>query len=496
MGNQAFRGSPDSARLRRIHEAVGRVREERAPHATGEIAIHYDQAGLGRDAYRFALRAAEQAKQSFAHDEAAQLLAIAERNASTAAERAEIRLRRAQLLEATGRYEDARDLCDSAIGECGTEKEPLPTITFRRLRERMREMLGQPASDTLVNCGSLCEEAGAAGNEKERVLLKVMISQSHSRMGQTEAAREAADDAVRLAEKLGDPSTLAMALNRSGLVKRSSDPARAVENWRKALELFRAAGDHRGEATVRNNLGIYYTDRCEFEKARAEFDAATESARRAGNRSDLGSVMMNLGVAVLKNRDFNRAHQLLGEALAIFASLKNNVWQLYALYNLAHLALEQGESEHARELYDFTADLARRVGQSDVEIGATAGAGLANLRLGKPDAARSAADAAQERLQGRPEWFHGRELAEALRIRLAAQNGRRDEALERFDTAVGLAEAADFYCAAWLTSECADTLLGLDRDRVRPAVSRFADRARQVGLGELSRRCQEVLTRH
>lgn len=485
----------EARRLRKFHEAVGRARQQKAPESASEIAIHYDQAGLAKEAYDHALRAADRARLEFAHDDAAALLNIAERNAAGPKELAEVRLRRIQLLEATGKFEDARDLCDLAVGECGKQVPTLPTLPLRRARERMRDLLGEPANTTLASCSTLLEEATKTGDAMERVSLLIMISQSHFRLGDLAASQRAAQEAVDLAESLRDDGLLAGALNRRGHTYRSSDPARALADWRRALELFGKAGDHRGAAGVHNNLGIYYTDRCEFDKARAAFDAATKSARSAGNRADLGAVMMNLGAADLKARDFDRAHQLLGESLAIFASLKKSVWQLYALYNLANLELERGDHAAAADLYDFAATLAGRIGQSDVQIGATAGAGLAMLRGGRKDEARNASAAALQQLQSRTDWFSGRELAEALRIRLAALDGKKDDALDRYETAVSLAESCDFYCAAWLAAECADTIFEFDRERVRSSVNRFADKAKGYGLNELGQRCQAVLQR-
>ena len=91
----------------------------------------------------------------------------------------------------------------------------------------------------------------------------------------------------------------------------------------------------------------------------------------------------NLGVLLQKCGEYDRARELFGDALALFAAVKHSEFQLAALYNMAHVERELGLWESAAELYDATIPLAQRIGQSDIEIGATAGAGVCHLELGR-----------------------------------------------------------------------------------------------------------------
>jgi hypothetical protein len=94
----------------------------------------------------------------------------------------------------------------------------------------------------------------------------------------------------------------------------------------------------------------------------------------------------------------------------------------------------------------------------------------------------------------RPDWFQGREIAEALRIRLDAADGKHNAALSRFEMAVSLAEAADFYTAAWLAVECAPTLLSFDKARVLRQIDRFAGRMRELANPELTSRYEVLIS--
>jgi len=139
-------------------------------------------------------------------------------------------------------------------------------------------------------------------------------------------------------------------------------------------------------------------------------------------------------------------------------------------------------------MYATTTSLADRIGHRDIEIGSVAGAGMCYLGLNQLDRARSLAAEVKPRLEQRPDWYQGRELAEALIIRVAALNGHFDEALSRFETALNTAEAVDVYTAVWLTLACAEALSHADPARVRLAVDRYALSVKKLGYDALTRR--------
>jgi tetratricopeptide (TPR) repeat protein len=198
-------------------------------------------------------------------------------------------------------------------------------------------------------------------------------------------------------------------------------------------------------------------------------------------------------VLLQKCGEYDRARELFGEALALFAAVKHSEFQLAALYNMAHVERELGLWDSASELYEATTPLAQRIGQYDIEIGATAGAGLCFLELGRLDEARAAVSAVSARMENRPNWFQSREIAEALIIRVDAAEGRSLDALTRFERAVALAESADLYNAAWLTAICADSLMAIDPARVKMSIIRYTERVRDLGYPEMTRR-YDVLT--
>ena len=480
--------------VKQLHERVAQSLEKNRPDRLGEIALHYDAAGESAEAYRTAQLAAKAAERVYAPGAAGAYLQVAARNSTTPGELAEIRVALAQVAETGGRHDEVEELCDLAIEWFDGQGDAHRGLTLRRLRETARMAQGQPAKVTLEALAKLDSEALRLGNERERVALLMMSSQAYGRLGDQRRAASMAHDSVSSAERLGDKSLLADAYTRLGMAVVADAPAEARQSFEKALRLFDETGDVRGQARGYNHLGIAALFESRLDDAQHAFSRAITVARAAGVADVWGLASQNLGVLLQKRGEYDRARELFGDALALFAAVKHSEYQLFALYNMAHVERELGLWESAAELYDATIPLAQRIGQSDIEIGATAGVGLCQLEIGRMVGARASLTQVENRLTGRPDWFQGRELAEALAIRMDALDGRLDEALGRFDRAVALAEGADMYNAAWLTVTCADALMSYAPDQVKASIDRYRGRVRDLGYPEMTRRYEALAT--
>jgi tetratricopeptide (TPR) repeat protein len=478
--------------VKQLHQRVAQSLEKRRPDRLGEVALHYDAAGESADAYRAAQRAARAAERVYAQQAAGAYLQIAARNSTSPAELAEVRVALAQVAEIAGRHDEVEELCDLAIEWFDGQADAHRALTLRRIRERARMDQGQPARVTLEALTKLDEEALRLGAERERIALLMMASQTYGRLGDQRRAATMAHDSVVAAEGLGDTALVADAYTRLGLAVVAESPADARQSFEKALRLFDETGDVRGQARGFNHLGIAALFEARLDDAQYAFSRAITVARAAGVADVWGLASQNLGVLLQKRGEYDRARELFGDALALFAAIKHSEYQLLALYNMAHVERELALWESAAELYDATVPLAQRIGQSDVEIGATAGVGLCQLELGRMAGARAALTQVELRLAGRPDWFQGRELAEALAIRIDAIDGRTEEALGRFDRAFALVKTTDMYIAAWLTVACADALTAFAPDQVRASIEQYRDRVRELGYPEMTRRYEAL----
>jgi diguanylate cyclase (GGDEF)-like protein len=480
-------------RRRQLHRQVAQALERRPANSAGDIATHHDRAGDSAPAYRYAQIAAEDAEHVYAFAAATGYLQMAARNSTTPGELAEARVKLAHLAETSGRFDEVEELCDLAIEWFEGQAETTRALSLRRMRERARIQLGQPARVALDELMALEAQAKELGLDRERASVLALAAQVYGRLGDVRTAERLAIECVDMAESIGDPSLLGDALMRLGSTVLSESPGRALTSYRRALEIFEATGDVRGQAWSHVNIGAASQFENRIDEAARAFERCMVVARAAGIPDVWGVGAMNLGVLLMRAGNYDRARELLGDALAAFATVKHSQYQLHALYNMAHVERELGLWDSALKLYEATSPLAQRIGQSDIEIGAIAGLALCNLDLGRMDDARALGRTLQERIDSRPDWFQGRELVEAFFIRISIIEADFTRAVERLEAALPLAETMDVYSAVWLVAASAEAVAESNRPKMRPMIERYALRVSELGYPEMRRRYEVLL---
>ncbi len=455
----AVRRAINPRRLARIHERIAAALEQRTPGNAAEIATHYHQAGLPQKAYGHAMTAGTAALSMYAHSEARQFFEIAEQTASDPEQRGGALHYLAEVAETEGRYALTEELCDRALAGLAGRSENHAILGLRRMRERTRALQGQPAGETIAACRELLTLARQLLDRSEEAALLNMISQYQGRLGEWREAEQMARDAVAAAEQADDGRLLAEALTRLGTSMIDRRSREAGDFYQRALSLFRTAGDRCGEARCHINIGIIHQRAGEVTAAEGAYDHALEAANSAHAVDLAGLAALNLGVLYLRRGQLDLASERYDQALARFTESSNESHRLATLYNMAHLAREAEDWATASALYDQVLAVAGRIGQPDVELGARAGQALAALAVGARSVAEDAMRWIRANVEPRPDWwFQGRDLVDALRIRLAAERGDYAHAMRLLHEAVAIASRHDPYVAAYLVAECAPSL--------------------------------------
>lgn len=448
----------DASRLQLTHERVAHALRRRTPDAVAEIAMHFDRADDAVQAHAFALAASQRARRVYAHDEAEKFLRIAERHAPDIAAVAAVRVAMSEVAELRGEYAAAEESCALALDYFSAREDHRHTLRLRRMRERLRALLGEPARQTLRACEALVRDAADLDADDERVALLGMLVATHLRLGDRTAAVQAAHAAVALAGALRDDALLADALVRLGTALDGADTGGAELSYRRALALYEQLQDARGQARCWDRIGVVAAQRERWSDARAALGRAIDLGRTAGTPDEWGLAALDLGVVARRTGDLDQARTLFGDALALFAAVQNSERQLLALYNLAHLDRERGDPGAAADLYDVAASLAERVGQHDVEVGAMCGAGLCRFRLGDVARAQAGFRRAQSLVAGRGGWFPGREMHDALAVELLALGGDTVALAAQVEESWRRARASDGWAANWLLIELTPTM--------------------------------------
>ncbi|HWJ12542.1 MAG TPA: HD domain-containing phosphohydrolase [Gemmatimonadaceae bacterium] len=485
----AVRRSINPRRLSRIHEKVAQALETLVPDRAAEIAIHYDRAGIPARAYDHAIVAGREAMRSYLHDEARGFFEIAERAAGSPDERARALHGLAELAELEGRHALTEELCDRALASLEPGRDDRLVLRLKRMRERTRTSRGQTSRETIAVCQELLGKARELGDSSEAAALLNMIAMGHERLGEWDASEAAARESLAAARESKESRRLAESLVRLGRAIMERETGEAAVLYQQALGLFRQDGDRRGEARCQIGIGNIHQRAGELAEAEAAFNLGLECAERARASDLAGLAALNLGVLNLARGQTDLASTRYGEALDRFTSASNESYRLMTLFNMAHLARESEDWGAASVLYEQVMAVASRVGQPDMELGARAGQALAALALGQRSFAEDAMRWVRANVETRPEWwFQGRDLVDALRIRLAAERGDDTHAIRLLDDAVELAERFNPYVAAYLVLECAPSLRRHSNDTLIAIVDRVSPAAVRLGFTVIAQR--------
>ena len=478
---RAARSMLAADRLTALHRRAAEVLAARGGGSAAEIAMHFAAAGADHEAHEYSLLAADAALALYENGAAATLLAAAERTAPSDEALAEVRVRMALLAEVAGRYEEAEALCELALSYYEDRGNQLQALRVKRTRMMVRMQRGQSARDTLEALLALEEEARQVNAAPERAAILLLISQTHWRLGDPTASRQVAEESLEIAERVGDRLLIADACIRCAITVQFTDFARARALHHRALQISTELGEILRRVRCLINLGALELIQNNWEEARQALQSAADEARTAGLTEMWGNAALNLGVTAARIGEYDTAAEQLGQALQLCAAVQNSQLQLYATYNLAHLERDRGRYRLAGDTYELVVALAERIGQAEVQEGARAGYGLSRLEGGHESDARTAAVRVGQFLESRADWFQGRELGEALLLRLQRLDGRQGQMPATLERALELADPTDVYAAAWLTAEFWDDIHPLAPGMMERAARRYGTRPEVLG---------------
>jgi diguanylate cyclase (GGDEF)-like protein len=465
--------SVSPARRRLTHERIAAILVGRHPDQVNRIATHYASSSNSAEAYRWNLRAASGAMTLYALEEASQFLERALAHAHTDDERVAVHDQIARAAEHSGRWADVERSCDASLTSASLAADSPRALPVRLRRLQARVRLGQTAEDTAAECQALLDVAERVGRLSDVVQARSLLVQILGRAGESERATRTAEGTLRITEEGGDDALIDEAINRLAITLLESHTDEAIAHLTRLIERARSRGDKVMEARAHLTLGVARMRSSDDRAAEEAFRSAQSKARDAHALDFAATASMNLGVIGIRGGGLAAAREALTEALRLYTTLRNNTNRTAALYNLANLERERGDAEVAAMLYRETATLANTLGAGDIAIGAYAGGGLAELRLGNNLAARTSLKSALDALGSRSDWwFQGRELLESLVIRMYARDGEYEAAVARFESAIERLESIDVYAAAWLVGDCAAEIVEHDAT-LWPAIERI-----------------------
>ncbi len=410
---------------RRVAEALETLHAADLDSVSGQIAVHYDEAGLAGHAVCYYQRAAEAAQQVYASPttiaylsraleltpetdragryalllarekvydltgtrdaQARDLRALKELSEALDDERrAEVTLREARYAEATSDYEAAIVAAQTAIGlaqacrDVGHEaagylqwgralwQQGDCVEANARLEQALR--LARAAHLTEVEADSLYNLACVAAYQDEYARVRDYAAQAHS------LYRNACHRQGEL-----------RALNLVGVASYSQgDYTDAEGQFNQALRLSREIGERRTEGVILRNLGDLARMQGDYAGALNHFEYSLRRCRESGDRRSESETLAFLGFLSHHLGDDAAACENSRRAIHIAQSVGARYEEGLALTFLGHALLGLGQPVEAADAYRQAQRIQQELGQSNMAMESLAGLARVALAEGNP----------------------------------------------------------------------------------------------------------------
>jgi tetratricopeptide (TPR) repeat protein len=196
-------------------------------------------------------------------------------------------------------------------------------------------------------------------------------------------AEECHRAALAIRRRIGDRRGTARSVNALGLLglrRRRLDEAKS--HFADSVEIFRELGDRRWTTLMRCNLAETLCELGRYQEARGIIEQALADFRELGDHFGEGNALWLLSWARREAGDFEAAGRAIGAALTIAHDEDNQVWRGHWLAEAAKVERAQGNPPEALRLFQESAAVQRRLGDTAREAVALDGAGEANQALG------------------------------------------------------------------------------------------------------------------
>ena len=427
---EAIYGAIDPAVRARRHGRIAHVLEQRggdAPATARELARQFDLAGLPERAARWYVRAASDAADVYANEDALRLATLAlDKTVDEAPAIEALRVRGRVNARLGKRDAQAADLdrlaalpidggvrCEvlwrrAALLRDGDDREAESAAVAAFRDEALalgdRRWQGLAASSQaayLVAVGRYAEAAARASeasalleNPRDRIEAIAVSIEAEVALGNLDQSERLLELADSTALASGDRPAVAqsrMQAAATAMVQHRFERSIACSN--EALSHYRAIGDRAGEARALANVATASMRLSLWAQGREANLAAAAIFEAIGDRRGLARVQMNLGMLHGRCGDLASAREFLASARDHHVRLGDRRAQTAALLNESFVALWQSDAGAARDLATAALSEAQAMNHAAYTAQAHANLGAALRDLGDAEAGLAHMDA-------------------------------------------------------------------------------------------------------
>ena len=348
------------------------------------IAFHYGHSENQEKQIEYLRKAGDAAQKNYANDAALEYYGMLLPLLKDANEQAQIHLKRGQILEFMGKWDDAERDYRAAL-EFANDNSALKAnvqVALGKLNRLRGEY--EAALDWLRQAKEARKKLeDATGLAQVLIEIGILLL----RKGEYGQAREPLNEGLELAREANDKLNTALALNALGnVISDQGNTVAARSFYEESLALRREMGDKAGVAGSLNNLGIMAISQGDYAMARSLYEESLALVREIGDKRGITSALNNLGGVTYEQGDSNVARAYFEESLALKREIGDKRGMAMSLNNLGSLVQTQGNYVTARRLYGECLVLCKEVEDRSTMAYALLGLGLVDLAEGKPEA--------------------------------------------------------------------------------------------------------------
>jgi predicted ATPase len=367
----------------------------------GELAYHYEMAGMTDRARVFYNRAGDAARETYQNS------------------RAIAAYSKALDLTPSGEYETcfmllmSREALADLIGAREAQRADLEALDQLLESVGERILAGQRAvvAGRWANFRNLTGDypGAVAAAEQAVALADLQVAptaavQAYSiwsdglyRQGRHAEAMERGHAGLELARQVGDLKGQSSLLNLLGWIAfEYKGSVEAKDYFQRSLEIARAIGDRRTEARPLNNLGILAGSEGDYAAAQGYYEQALQISREIGSRNGEGLVLANLGWIARFQGDYPQALVYLEQSLRLAREVEDLFQEVYVLANLSAISFNLGDFAGAMAYAGNGLVLSRETGDRSAEAWCLMAQGNVYRKIGTLQRAQ---EAYQEALQ-------------------------------------------------------------------------------------------------
>jgi adenylate cyclase len=348
------------------------------------LVFHYTHTENKTKQREYLFKAGEAAQKSFANDAALDYYSTLLPLLTDGKEQTEIYLKRGQVLELMGRYDEAERDYHSALDAARDDNALKASAQFAL--GKLNRLRGD--YDPALAWLERAKEARTVSKDTAG-LAQVLIETGMVlwRKSEYSQAHEPLNEGLRLARQAGDKLMTALALNNLGnVVSDQGDNNAARVLYEESLALRREMGSKSGIASSLNNLGAVAVEQGDYAAARALHEESLALKRAMGDKWGIAGSLGNLGNLALERGDYAAARVLSEESLALSRTMGDKSSMTFWINNLGSVAYAQGDYAAARAWFEESLALSEEMDEKFMMAESLLSLGILDLAENEPEA--------------------------------------------------------------------------------------------------------------